>query len=121
MEKRNKIIYWASTGLFSAWMLFSAAFYFINTSMVEEVFVQLGYNTRIVIPLAIIKILGIVAILTNKSRVLKEWAYFGFLVDFLLAFEAHIAVGDGNHITVLIAIVLWVVSYSYNRIVYKQA
>jgi len=121
MEKKNKIIYWISTGLLSFLLLFSAGMYFFNTAEVSEVFIQLGYNARIVIPLAILKILGVTAILTNKSKLLKEWAYFGFLVDFLLAFEGHLSVNDGEQFPALIALVLLALSYSYGRLIHKSA
>lgn len=115
MEKRNKIIYWISTGLLSLMMVMSAGMYFINTDQVGEIFVALGYNERIVIPLAILKILGIITIWTNFSRVIKEWAYFGFLLDFLLALEGHLSAQDGGHVTAIIAIILWSISYLYDK------
>ncbi len=120
MEKRNKIIYWASTGLLSLMMLMSASMYLFNTDEVSEVFVRLGYNSRIIFPLAFLKILGVTAIITNKSQVLKEWAYFGFFADFLLALEGHLSVGDGEQMGALVALALLIVSYSYNRLVYKS-
>ncbi len=120
MKKRNKIIYWVSTVLLSLMMVMSAGMYLFNTSEVAKVFVLLGYNTRIIIPLAILKLLGVTAILTNRSKVLKEWAYFGFFIDFLLALEGHLSVGDGEHGGAIIALVLLVVSYSYNRLIDKS-
>ncbi len=121
MKKRNKIIYWVSTGLLSLMMLMSATMYLFNTAQVSEVFVQLGYNSRIIIPLAFLKILGVTAILTNKSKVLKEWAYFGFSVDFLLAIEGHLSVRDGEHFGAIMALFLLIISYSYNRLVHQEA
>lgn len=121
MEKRNKIIYWASTALLSLMMLASASMYFFKTSDIIEIFLSLGYNERIVIPLAILKILGILTIWTNYSKTLKEWAYFGFLLDFVLALEGHLAVNDGEHMGALIAIILWAISYLYNNKVYSNA
>jgi len=59
--------------------------------------------------------LGIAAILTKKSNILKEWAYAGFFFDFLLAFFAHIAVGDGEFGGAIIATILLFVSYIYDR------
>ncbi len=119
MGKRNKIIYWVGTGLLCLLMLMSSTMYFINTDSVSKIFVDLGYNERIVIPLAVLKILGIVTILSNYSKTLKEWAYFGFILDFVLALEAHVAANDGGHYTAVIAIVLWLVSYTYNRKIYS--
>ena len=83
--KRDKIIYWIATGLLSLMMLFSAGMYFFNHEEVVQVFTTLGYPAYIVYPLALAKVLGLIAILTKKSQVLKEWAYAGFFFDFVLA------------------------------------
>ena len=121
MEKRNKIIYWITTGALSLMMLMSAGMYFVKTPEVVDIFVSLGYNGRIVIPLAFLKIIGIIVIWTNLSKTLKEWAYFGFLLDFILALEGHLAAQDGGHLTAVIALILWSFSYVYNKKVYGEA
>ena len=92
-------------------MLFSASMYFFNYEMVAETFSNLGYPTYIIYPLAIAKILGLLAIWTRKSRVLTEWAYAGFFFDFVLACAAHIAIKDGEWAASLVAIILLFVSY----------
>ncbi len=118
MEKKNKIIYWIVTGALSLMMIMSAGMYFLKTDEITEIFISLGYNGRIVIPLGILKIAGIIAILSNISKTLKEWAYFGFLLDFILALEGHLAANDGGHLTAIIAIILWSFSYMYNKKIY---
>lgn len=118
MGKRNKIIYWTATGLLSLMMVVSSIMYFVNTDEVSAIFISLGYNERIVIPLAILKIAGIATILTNFSKTLKEWAYFGFLLDFVLALEGHLSAQDNGHYTAIVAIILWAISYTYNKKVY---
>lgn len=115
MKKRSKIIYWTATGLLSLMMILSASMYILNYKEVSEVFIDLGYNSRIVRPLAILKLLGIIAIVSNKSKIIKEWAYFGFLIDFLLALEAHLNNKDGEHTTVITALALWTISYLYYK------
>jgi len=115
MTKRDKIIYWIATGLLSVMMLMSASMYVFNYEMISETFVKLGYPAYVVYPLAIAKVLGIIAILSNKSRSLKEWAYAGFFFDFILAIVAHLSIGDGEQIGALIAILLLVVSYIFGR------
>jgi len=85
----KKIIYWVLTILMCGLFLFSAQMYFFKTEMVKGFFETLGFPTWVVIPLAIAKILGIIAILTDLSSVLKEWAYAGFLFDVILATAAH--------------------------------
>jgi len=85
----QKIVYYLSTGLLTLLMLFSAQMYFFNYEMVQGFFTALGYPTYLIYPLAIAKILGLVAIWTRKSNLLKEWAYAGFFFDTVLAFFAH--------------------------------
>jgi len=114
-NKKNKIIYWVATGLLSALMLMSAGMYLFNNSMVNEVFTKLGYPTYLIYPLAIAKILGLIAIWTKKSNTLKEWAYAGFFFDFLLALSAHINVSDGEYAPAIIAIVLLLLSYWFDK------
>lgn len=114
MEKRNKVIYWIATGLFSALMIFSPVMYVIQNEMTREMFTSLGYPTYIIYPLAIAKLLGITAILTKKSTVLKEWAYAGFFFELLLASMAHFSVGDGGFVAPLVAIALLLTSRLYD-------
>ena len=109
--KNFKWIYRISTGLLSALMLMSAGMYIFNNAEVSETFARLGYPTYIIYPLAIVKILGLVAIWTNQSKSLKEWAYAGFFFDFVLAFFAHIMIGDGAFAPAIVAIVLLFTSY----------
>lgn len=110
MEKRNKIIFWIVTGMLTALMLMSASMYILKYEMISQTFVTLGFPTFVIYPLAIAKILGLIAIWTNKSKLLKEWAYAGFFFDFILALGAHLTVNDGQFGMAAIAIVLLIVS-----------
>ena len=110
-SKRNKIIFYASTGLLSALMLFSAGMYFFNHDMVVEMFTSLGYPPYIIYPLGIAKILGVIAIWVRKSPALTEWAYAGFFFDIVLALTAHLMVQDGAHGTAVVALILFTASY----------
>ncbi|MEO1261045.1 MAG: DoxX family protein [Bacteroidota bacterium] len=109
--KNYKWIYRISTGLISLLMLMSAGMYFFNHAEVSQTFTNLGYPTYIIYPLAVAKVLGLIAIWTDRSKSLKEWAYAGFFFDFVLAFSAHLAIGDGQFAPALVAIVLLFVSY----------
>jgi len=111
-----KIIYWIATAAICGIMLFSAQMYFRNTEMVEGFFESLNYPTYIVIPLAVTKILGIIAILTNKIKWLKEWAYAGFFFDLVLASLAHYHAGHGIGLSVYGFLPL-IVSYGIGKIV----
>lgn len=109
--KNPRLIYRISTGLLTAVMLMSAGMYFFNHDAIAQTFTNLGYPTYIIYPLAIAKILGLVAIWTNQSRSLKEWAYAGFFFDFVLALSAHLAVQDGEFVPAMVAIILLFISY----------
>lgn len=110
--KAKRVIYWIATGLLCLLMLFAATNYFFKYEAIKSVFVSLGYPIYIIRPLAVAKLLGVIAILTGKSRTLKQWAYAGFFFNFVLALAAHIAVGDGQFAPALVCLVLLFVSYA---------
>ncbi len=109
--KTKTIIYWIATALLSLLMLGSAGMYIFNYTEVVKIFESLGYPNYIVYPLAAAKILGLAAILTGYSKALKEWAYAGFFIDFVLAFLAHFHAGDGGFVLPIVAIALLLTSY----------
>ena len=113
--KRDTIIYWVATGLMCALMLMSAGMYIFNHEAILGAFASFGYPTYLIYPLAIAKILGVIAIISKISPFLKGLAYAGFFYDFILAFFAHFMISDGGHITAAIALVLLAVSYYYDR------
>ena len=92
-------------------MLMSASMYIFNYEEVSKTFEGLGYPAFVIYPLAVAKILGLVAIWTRRSRTLLEWAYAGFFFDALLAAQAHIVAEDGEFIGAIVATVLVLVSY----------
>ncbi len=113
--KRDKIIYYIATGLLSLLMIFSASMYFFNYEEVAGLFTGFGYPTYIIYPYAVAKLLGLVAIWFVSNKVIKEWAYAGFFFAFVLAFFAHIMIGDGEQTGALVALVLLAVSYIFSK------
>lgn len=109
--KAQKLIYWIATGLLTVLVLFSAGMYFFNHAEIVKAFSVLGFPTYIIYPLATLKILGLLVILGNIGDNLKEWAYAGFFFNFMLAFFAHVTIGDGEHYGALMALVFLLVSY----------
>jgi len=114
----TKAVYWISTLIMCAIFAFSAGMYFTNYEMVQGFFRQLNYPTYLVYPLAIAKVLGIIAILSRQSKVLKEWAYAGFFFDAILATAAHSANGDPLGLSV-IAVVVVVVSRIFDEKMFR--
>lgn len=115
MKNRDLIIYRVVTGLFSLIILMGATMYFIQFDMVSEMFTSLGVPTEVIYPLAIVKILGIIAIWFIKSPLLKNLAYLGFAIDLVLAIIAHLNAGDGGAFGAAVPLVLLAISYLYKR------
>lgn len=113
--KRDKIIYYTATGLLTLLMLFSVSMYFFNHDDVSQMFSNFGYPTYIIYPYAIAKLLGLFAIWNPNFKIIKEWAYAGFFFAFILAFFAHYMIGDGEQTGALVALILLIVSYIFNK------
>ena len=118
----NKIIYWITTGLIGAMMLFSALSYLTNEE-IKGAFVHLGFPNFFRVELAILKFIGaVVLLLPMIPGKFKEMAYWGFGLTFISAFIAHTTVGDTTQhaIMPLIFLVILVVSYIYLKKISKQ-
>ena len=94
MEKRNKIIYWVSTGLLAFGMLSSGLAQISHAKYMVDIIVPLGYPLYFMYIIGIWKILGVVVILIPRFTLLKEWAYAGFFFLMTGAFISHLASGD---------------------------
>ena len=109
--KRVRIGYYVALGLFTALMLFSVFNYVFQNETVQGAFTSLGFPTFLIYPLAIAKLLGLVAIWTKQSVVLKEWAYAGFTFNIVLAASAHLNAGDGQAAGAFVALLLILTAY----------
>ena len=116
--KTNKLIYWIATGLMCLLFLFSAGMYLLNYPMVVEMYQDLNFPAWIIYPSAIAKVLGVIAILSRKSTLLKEWAYAGFFFDMALATAAHLVVADGAQGMAMVGLVLVVISRYFDTKVF---
>ena len=121
--KRNKIIFWTTTVIVSAMMLYSA-FNYLTNEVMKGAFVHLGFPSYFRIELAVAKILGaIVLILPLIPGRLKEFAYFGFTITFISASIAHFSSGDPFSVAVTPVVFLGILATSYwyfRRIVLTQ-
>ena len=92
---------------------------FFNTKAIADLYLTLGFPSSLVIPLGVAKLLAVVAILTKKIQILKTLAYYGLGIDFILATGSHLMAGDGLWFWPLFAFVLLLVSFIYDRNLYK--
>lgn len=115
MKKRDSIIYIAATALFSLMLFAGAIAYFIEYEMVSEMFIHLGVPTAIIYPLAIAKILGVLAICFISKPIIKNLAYLGFFLDLIFATLAHLNAGDDDFYGPIVPLILLIVSYLLYR------
>jgi hypothetical protein len=73
----------------------------------------LGYPLYMLAILGTAKILGSVALVVPKFPRLKEWAYAGFVFDFLGAIWSHLAVQGVSRAAAVVFLPLAVVTVSY--------
>ena len=86
-----------------------------------DYFVLLGYPTYIIYPLAALKLVAIVTILSNRYSDLKDMVYAAYLINMALATAAHLSIGDTPY-HAYIGLIAVPVSYIYsNRVRGKPA
>jgi DoxX-like family len=92
--KRDRIIYWATTGLIAALMLWSSYNFAFNPGQ-SGAFQHLGLPNWFRWELTVAKAVGALALLIPAvpSRI-KEFAYFGFGLTIASADIAHLSSGD---------------------------
>lgn len=108
MNQKN--IYWISTIILFSLLLLTGIFYFVFYDALYAYFIRYGYPTYLIYPLGIAKIIGSLIILYNKNKFLTDLAYAGFFFNFILAFFAHVIIGEFDPFPTIFLILL-VVSY----------
>jgi uncharacterized membrane protein YphA (DoxX/SURF4 family) len=125
LTSRERALYFASTGLVLAVMLFSIVNFVFNDhfpfpSGPEGAFEHLGFPPYFKVELTIAKILGVLALLIPVVPFkVKQFAYAGFAITLVSAAIAHFGRGDARDLSVLYVIdplvflCLLAVSYYY--------
>ena len=116
--KSTNIIYWVSTIIFAALMIFSAVGGLEPTEDTIKIFHDgLGYPIYFIQYISYAKIIGSIAILIpGLNKTVKEWAYAGLFFDLAGAVYSGIAASgmvDPMMLTMLMWIVPGIVSYVY--------
>lgn len=113
--KTNNIVYWISTIIFSALMIFSAS----NGLQPSQQAIQLiheglGYPVYFIPFISFAKLFGAIIILIPGTGRIKDWAYAGLFFDLAGAIYSGISAAgkfDPLILTMLIWIVPGIVSY----------
>ncbi len=104
---KDRIIYWTTTGIVSAVMVFSIINFVFNDRFPfpdgkESAFAHLGLPHYFKIELTTAKIFGVLALLVPGVPLeIKEFAYFGFGITLISAAIAHFSVGDASNLSVI--------------------
>ena len=94
MQKRRKIIYWIVTIFLSLGMLAGGIQQLLQIGGYNKIITDLGYPLYFLSILGMWKILGVIAILVPRLKLLKEWAYAGFFFAMSGATISHLAAGQ---------------------------
>ncbi|MBP0903739.1 DoxX family protein [Mariniflexile gromovii] len=111
--KKNKIIFWIATIII---FLFEGVMPALTsqTELAKEGINHLGYPQYFGHVLVIFKVLGVlVLVIPQIPKRLKEWAYAGFVFDFLFACISHWAVDGFGFQTIFPLIILAILMVSY--------
>lgn len=112
--KKNKIIFWTTTALFSLFMVLGAIPDILMIDEAKEVAKHLGYPIYLLPFLGVAKTLGAITILIPRFNELKEWAYAGLSINLIGATYSIIQVdGFSNILIPLFGILLLTVSYIF--------
>ncbi len=113
---KKQLLFWIPTALLLFFMVGSGIYYFVDTPAAALAFTQLGYPTYTLYFNAIAKILGGIAIVAPVPKVLKEWAYAGYLFILLLALQAVIMTMPGIPYPMLAFVAIWGWAYWRYRV-----
>lgn len=111
--KKEKIIYWSATTVIA---LFEGVMPALTsqTELAKQGIRHLGYPEYFGNALVVFKVLGVLLLVIPAiPKRVKEWAYAGFVFDFLFAAISHGAVDGVNFQTFFPLIVLGILAVSY--------
>jgi uncharacterized membrane protein len=77
-------------------MLGSGISQLLHVKEMNELIAHVGYPLYFMYIIGVWKILGVIAIIIPKHKLLKEWAYAGFFFLMTGAFISHLAIGDSG-------------------------
>jgi hypothetical protein len=114
--KRTNTFYWIFTGIFAAFMLFSAIPDILMVPQAVEFMTHLGYPEYFILFIGVAKILGSIAIVIPGFPIIKEWAYAGLIYDLLGAIYSIFSIGEAaGSVPVFLPLVVGICSYIFYR------
>lgn len=90
----TKALYWVSTGVVLFLLTWAAISYHVIHETQAEYFTALGYPTYLVYPLAYLKLIAILVIVTHRYNDLRDMVYSAYFINMAMALVGHIIYGD---------------------------
>jgi len=112
--KSEKVLYWSATGYMLLLMMMSVVSYHINHDGMAMMFVAFGYPAYLVYPLAYLKLIGIIVVITNRYNNLKDWVYATYYINMILAFVVHV-VAENFYWHAVLGLICVPISYIYSN------
>ncbi len=113
-SKGEKTVYWIATGYILFLMMWSAVAYHVFNDRMASTFTSFGYPAYLVYPLAYLKIVGVIVIITNRYNNLKDWVYATYYINMILAFLAHV-VAENFYWHAVVGLICVPLSYIYSN------
>ena len=83
--RTEKVTYWIATGYVLFAMGWSVVMYHVMPDGAAGFFERFGYPTYLVYPLAYLKLIAIIVIVTNRYNNLKEMVYGAYYINMIMA------------------------------------
>lgn len=108
--KLKTVSYWAATGIILFLLTWAAGSYHFIHEVQAGYFEAFGYPTYLVYPLAWLKIIAILVIISHKYNDLRDMVYAAYFLNMVLALVGHVIYGDFfGH--ALVGLILLPISY----------
>ncbi|NNF33393.1 MAG: DoxX family protein [Saprospiraceae bacterium] len=115
-----KFTYWIATVVMAILIISSIFLNIFKYEGVSIFYESLGFPIWLIYISCMLKVVGLIAIFSRKSDMIKEWSYAGFFFIAIMAFSAHQIAQDGNGEFALIAAIAVMVSRIFEEKVYPE-
>jgi hypothetical protein len=121
--KTTKILYWVLLALFCLFHIGDALGGLTMAKAGVDAMHVMGYPVYLMPFLAVLKLLGIIALLQNKFKRVKEWAFAGFAFTLIGASVSHLCVQDSTMFVIMPLVflaALFVIYYCWRRLEHSK-
>ncbi len=94
VKRLQQAVFWLATAYVLFLLGFSVWAYHVKHEMIAGYFSALGYPTYLVYPLAYLKLLTILIIVSHRYNDLRDMAYAAYFINMIMALVGHLSYGD---------------------------